>query len=181
MILLVLSLAAYAPARALDEAGLVEMAREAVRCEVLGKQPPQPRGNDRVMPVFVTVERHGQVLGCRGSLQPREGSLQQEIIRAARAAARHDPRYKPLSVSDLKTFSVTVTLIERLTPLSLAEVDSLRPEEGLVLQSGERFGIVLPWEGKAPRVRLSWAYRKAGVAQSASGRLFRLQAQRFRG
>ena len=169
------------PARAWDEANLIAMAREAVRCEVMGKPAPQARQHDRASPVFVTIERHGQVLGCRGTLQPRESSLQREVIQAARAASRHDPRYRPLSAHDLKNFAVTVTVVQRTFPISVAEIDSLRPEDGLVLQSGQRFGIVLPWEGKEPRVRLKWAYRKAGVATGTSGRLFRLQAVRFRG
>jgi AMMECR1 domain-containing protein len=169
------------PCQAWDEAGLLQLARDAVRSEVLGKKPPQPHANERALPVFVTIERRGQVLGCRGSLQPRESSLQREVIQAARAAARHDPRYRPLSPADLQEFLVTVTIIEKTVPLAIATVDTLRPEDGLVLQSGGRFGIVLPWEGKVPRQRLIWAYRKAGVSEGASCRLFLLKAQRFRG
>ena len=170
-----------APCRAWDETQLLVLAREAVRCEVLGKKPPQPRGSERALPVFVTIERHGKVMGCRGALQSRESSLQHEVIRVARAAAYHDPRYRPMSAADLKDFSVTVTIVQGMAPLSLADLGSLRPEDGLVLQSGGRSGIVLPWEGKVPRERLTWAYRKAGVNEGTSCRLFRLKAQRFRG
>jgi AMMECR1 domain-containing protein len=114
-------------------------------------------------------------------LQTRHTSLQQEVVQAARAAARHDPRYKPLTAANLQNFLVTVTVVEGSTPLASSAIDSLQPEDGLVLQSGQKFGIVLPWEGKAARVRLAWAYRKAGVAQGTACRLFRLKAQRFRG
>jgi AMMECR1 domain-containing protein len=164
-----------------QEADLIALAREAVRCEVLGLAPPQPKKKSRALPVFVTIERRGQVVGCRGGLRARESSLQGEVIQAARAASRHDPRYKPLAANDLKNFLVTVTIVRAMTPISRAELESLQPEDGLVLQSGNRSGIVLPWEGKEPRQRLSWAYRKAGVAQGASCRLFRLKADRFRG
>lgn len=169
------------PCRAWDEAQVIALARDAVRCEVMATVPPAPQESDAAAPVFVTIERRGQVIGCRGTLRARESSLQREVMRAARAAAQHDPRYAPLSRADLKDFLVTVTVVESQIPISLAEVDSLRPEDGLVLQSGAKFGIVLPWEGKDPRVRLGWAYRKAGVARGASCRLFRLKAQRFRG
>ena len=169
------------PCRAWDEASLLALAREAVRCEVLGKASPSTKGSDRALPVFVTIEQKGQVIGCRGTLQARHTSLQQEVVQAARAAARHDPRYKPLTATNLQNFLVTVTVVEGSTPLASSEIDSLQPEDGLVLQSGQKFGIVLPWEGKAARVRLAWAYRKAGVAQGAACRLFRLKAQRFRG
>jgi len=147
----------------------------------LGLAPPQSKMKSRALPVFVTIERRGQVVGCRGGLQARAGSLQGEVIQAARAASRHDPRYRPLTPNDLKNFRVTVTVVRGMTPIARADLESLRPEDGLVLQSGNRSGIVLPWEGRVPRQRLVWAYRKAGVPQGASCRLFRLKADRFRG
>jgi AMMECR1 domain-containing protein len=104
-----------------------------------------------------------------------------EVVRAARSAATFDPRYRPLRPDDLRDFAVTVSVVERQTPLSMSELATLSPEEGLVLQSGARFGIVLPFEGRDPRTRLGWAWKKAGVAPGSSCRLFRLQAQRFRG
>jgi AMMECR1 domain-containing protein len=181
ILMLLLPVALPMPCRAWDEASLLELAREAVLCEVLGKTPPPIKGSDRALPVFVTIEQNGRVIGCRGALQARHTSLQHEVVHAARAAARHDPRYKPLTAASLKNFLVTVTIVEGSTPLTSSDIDALQPEDGLVLQSGQRFGIVLPWEGKAARVRLAWAYRKAGVGQGAACRLFRLKAQRFRG
>jgi hypothetical protein len=79
----------------------------------------------------------------------------------------------------LKSFQVTVTLVKALEPIS--SVDGITPEQGIVLQSGDKTGIVLPWEGKDPQVRLSWAYRKAGVAEGTNAKLFRLKGERFRG
>jgi hypothetical protein len=40
---------------------------------------------------------------------------------------------------------------------------------------------VLPFEGKDPKVRLTWAYRKAGVAENVACNLQRMFAERFRG
>ena len=74
---------------------------------------------------------------------------------------------------------MTVTLIERLEPLT--DLATLRPGDGLVLTAGSRTGIVLPWEGRDPKTRLDWAYRKAGVVRGASVRLQRLIAPRYRG
>ena len=127
----------------------------------------------------MTIERNGRVLGCRGTLRARFGSLQAEVASAARSAARTDPRYRPLTPADLNDFLVTVTVIESQTPLEKADIGSLQRGEGLVLQSGNRVGVVLPWEGNDPRVRLGWAYRKAGVATGSNCRLYRLRAARF--
>ncbi len=133
------------------------------------------------MPIFVTIERRGKVVGCRGTLRSTQSSLEREVVHAARSAAAFDPRYRPLNSDDLKDFAVTVSVVERQMPLSMGELPTLSPEEGLVLQSGERFGIVLPFEGRAPQTRLSWAWKKAGATPGSSCRLFRLIAQRFRG
>ena len=170
-----------APCFAWTESGLIALARDAVKREVLHQKPPTPTSSEAPLPVFVTIERHGQILGCRGVLRPTQSSLQREIVRAARSAASSDPRYRPLSPADLNGFQVTVSVVERQTPLEISELGSLSPEDGLVLQSGERVGIVLPFEGRDPQTRLRWAWKKAGLSPGSPVRLFRLQAQRFRG
>jgi AMMECR1 domain-containing protein len=161
-----------------DTDALVKIAKDEVRSAVRGEftkceavHPPRP--------VFVTIEVNGSIRGCRGSLQVRTKSLEEEVALAARGAAAHDPRYRPLLRSELSKFLVTVTVVESQVPIS--DVSTLRPDDGLVLQSGNRFGVVLPWEGKDPNVRLDWAFRKAGVSPGASVALFLLKASRFKG
>ncbi len=175
------ALLGISPARAYEEADLIALARANVEAAVQNQTPPAPEKGERARPVFVTIERGGKVIGCRGTLQARFGSLQAEVAGAARSATRSDPRYRPLTPADLKNYLVTVTVIESQTPLGIANIGSLQRGEGLVLQSGNRVGVVLPWEGNDARVRLGWAYKKAGVAPGASCRLYRLQAARFRG
>ena len=170
-----------APCFAWTPQGLIVLARETVRCEVEHREAPKTSDKDAPKAVFVTVERRGKVVGCRGTLRPTQSSLEREVVRAARSAAAFDPRYRPLAPEDLKDFVVTVSVVERQVPLSMGALSSLSPEEGLVLQSGERSGIVLPFEGRDPQTRLKWAWKKAGVAPGSSCRLFRLVAQRFRG
>jgi len=182
----VIGLAAFAcvsprPCWAWTEQGLIALARDSVARAVRRQAPPSTHGGEASLPVFVTIERGGKVVGCRGVLRPTQSSLEREVAHAARSAAAHDPRYQPLSPADLKDFRVTVSVVEAQTPLEMSEVDSLAPEDGLVLQSGERVGIVLPFEGSNPRTRLGWAWKKAGVAPGSPCRLWRLQAQRFRG
>ncbi|HEY0866393.1 MAG TPA: AMMECR1 domain-containing protein [Fimbriimonas sp.] len=161
-----------------DEPRLIRIARQAV------DEAVQPRtaglvleGKSPARPVFVTIESGGKVLGCRGALASRYRTLEEEVRSAATAAAAHDPRYPPLRPG--VKFNVTVTVVERLEPLD--DVATLRPDQGLVLRSGTRVGVVLPWEGKDPLVRLDWARRKAGVPQNSPVKLERMVATRFRG
>ena len=162
-----------------DYQALLALARAAVRAEAQGKRPPPISKRSPPRPVFVTIESKGRVLGCRGSLECRAASLEEEVVLAARAAAKHDPRYRPVMPKDLADFRVTVTVVERMEPLD--RIESLRPADGLVLESGNRTGVVLPWEGKDPEVRLQWAYKKAGLAAGTPCRLYRMEAERRRG
>jgi len=161
------------------ETNLIQLAHQAVISQVTHRPMPKPSADTQVLPVFVTIEVHGAIRGCRGDLKARTGSLESEVIRFARAAAAHDPRYRPLQASELKDFLVTVTLVDRMEPLT--DISSLKPEEGLVLEQGDRTGVVLPFEGRVATTRLHWAFRKAGVPESEPVRLFRLIARRFRG
>lgn len=162
-----------------DEARLIAIAREAVIAEVSGKHAALTPGSLSPKPVFVTIEVAGKVVGCRGDLVARSHSLEEQIQLAARSAAAHDPRYRPLKVADLRNFQVTVTLVQSVEPIS--NVEGLLPDDGLILRAGTRTGIVLPWEGKDPQIRLGWAYKKAGVPVGSPAKLQRLKAIRFKG
>jgi len=168
-----------------QDAALIALARATVRSAVTGKPssaaPPTEIATLPGQGVFVTIEREGNVIGCRGTLRPRDASLMGEVITAARSAATTDPRYPPLTPADLAHFLVTVTLVERLDPISPSSIYTLSPDNGLALEANGKIGVVLPWEGRDPRTRLQWAYRKAGVAPNSSCRLWRLVARRFRG
>jgi MEMO1 family protein len=164
-----------------EQKRLLALVRESVRCATLHTPPPPVARRSPAQGVFVTIERRGQVVGCRGTLTPRFASLEQELVTAACSAAAHDPRYRPLQPTELTDFQVTITLIQRLEPLPPEALATLLPDEGLVLSSGTKTGVVLPWEGRDPQTRLEWAYKKAGVARGSAVRLQKMQATRFRG
>jgi len=174
-----LSAALTLSANTTEQNRLIGLARSAISAEVTGKPQPALAGKSPAKPVFVTIERKGKVIGCRGGLEARGGSLEQGIVLAARAAAAHDPRYTPLTPKDLKDFQVTITIVDRLEPID--DISTLQPADGLVLKAGTKVGVVLPWEGKDPKIRLQWAYKKAGVEPGAPCRLQRMKAERFRG
>ena len=164
---------------------LISLARAAVEAQVSGKSPGVSSRQDFRNPsrgTFVTIERRGQVIGCRGTLTPRYRTLEEEVTESARSAAAFDPRYRPLTPADLKDFLVTVTVVSELRPIERGEIRRLTPEEGLVLRTtGGKSGVVLPYEGKDPDVRLRWAYKKAGIAEGSACNLQRMIAERYRG
>jgi AMMECR1 domain-containing protein len=117
------------------------------------------------------------VRACRGTLSPQASSLQAEIQRIARSAALHDPRYGPVQLKG-RPFSITLTRVSRLEPIE--DVQSLLPEHGLVLYQNEKTGVVLPFEGRDPKIRLEWAYKKAKANPREPVRLERMFASRER-
>ena len=53
---------------------------------------------------FVTLTQEGELRGCVGGLEARR-SLLEDVTANARAAAFDDPRFPPLSVSELESFA----------------------------------------------------------------------------
>lgn len=157
----------------------IALARQTVEACVFQRDLPTATDERAATGVFVTIERDGTILGCRGTLSPRERTLDAEIVSAAKGAAKFDPRYGAIRKDKLGKFLVTVTIVQRLE--SCSGVDGLQPSEGLVLRSGSKTGVVLPWEGKDPKTRLSWAYKKAGVAPGTAVTLQKMVAERYRG
>ena len=156
---------------------LAEFTYQTVDCILKGLPIPGPTSKTSPKAVFVTIESNGKVLGCRGTMEPSEPTLEQEIQKAAKSASLFDPRYHRINIGK-SPFAVTLTIVDRSEPLG--SVDTLRPEEGLILRSSTGVGVVLPWEGKDPHTRLGWAYTKAGTQRNAPVRLERLYAKRFR-
>ncbi len=163
--------------RGYDRAALLAYARSAITAEVRHLRPPVATTRHSVKPVFVTIEVSGNVHGCRGSLDTRTDSLENEIILSAQNAAAHDPKHAPITAKQLESMRVTVTVIESKRPIEA--VSGLAPADGLAVQSGTTWGVVLPFEGKEPGVRLRWAYAKAGLPEGTPVNMYRLVADRF--
>jgi uncharacterized protein (TIGR00296 family) len=143
---------------------LVELARKAVEeylktrkhitAQDLPKKLAQPSG------VFVTInsceEGEKRLRGCIGFPYPTT-PLAQAIIEAAISAATQDPRFPPLSLSELDhvVFEVSV-----LTPPELIEVKNPKEyrtkvkvgEDGLIVERGMYKGLLLP------QVPLEWGW-----------------------
>ena len=156
---------------------LAKYTYQSVDAILKGSALPEATTKSPSKGVFVTIESNGKVLGCRGTLEPSEPTLEKEIQKAVRSATQFDPRYHGVHLGK-SPYAVTLTIVERSEPIG--SVDGLRPEDGLILRSSIGVGIVLPWEGKDPNTRLQWAYKKASTPLGTPVRLERLIAQRSR-
>ena len=117
---------------------------------------------------FVTLSREGELRGCIGSLQPHR-TLLEDLKENAVAAALHDPRFPPLTATELPATEIEVSLLSPTQPMNVRdEADALaqmRPGvDGIVFEYGSYRSTFLPqvWENlPQPREFLAMLRRKA--------------------
>lgn len=119
---------------------------------------------------FVTLTQHGTLRGCIGTLAAHRPLLA-DIKGNAVSAALHDPRFMPLTASELADTSIEISLLSATRPLSFNDeadaLSQLRPGvDGVIFQYGRYRSTFLPqvWE-QLPRPHQFMAHlkRKAGL------------------
>jgi AmmeMemoRadiSam system protein B/AmmeMemoRadiSam system protein A len=142
-----------------------------------------PDGFDQRTGAFVTIRKGKELRGCIGTLSPRAGLLE-TIADRTRAAAVADPRFPPLSASDLPV-SLEVSL---LTPIRrLQKWQAWRPGQGALITLGSSGGLLLPQVatemGWNREQFLEGLAQKAGLAPDAyrdkRAKLYVFEAQVF--
>jgi len=155
-----------------DRATLLRLARSAIVAAVRGGPAPalpDPLA-DRLRAhrgAFVTLKSpDGRLRGCIGVIEGRS-SLADAVVANARAAALEDPRFRPVTESELPGLRIEVSA---LTPLrranGLAEIEIGR--HGILLVKGRRNAVFLPQvapeQGWDLTTTLDHLARKAGLA-----------------
>src|SRR3990170_1536295 len=130
----------------LQKHALLDVARRAVTAQVTGGTPPAPCGIElpEASGVFVTIKERGQLRGCLGTLEVT-GSLAVQVARCAADAASEDPRFSPVTVSELADLSLEVSVLGPLQRIDPADADAISiGRHGLVAEQGSRRGLLLP-------------------------------------
>lgn len=97
---------------------------------------------------FVTLHRHGELRGCIGSLQAYR-PLVQDVVENAYAAAFRDPRFAPLSASELDGLELHISVLSAPQPLVFDDeadlLRQLRPGvDGLIIEETPHRATFLP-------------------------------------
>jgi len=119
---------------------------------------------------FVTLNKHGQLRGCIGSLEPVR-PLVEDVAEHAFNAAFSDPRFPPLRAAELTQIELHISVLGAPEPMTFSSEEDLlrqlRPGvDGLILQAGYNRGTFLPavWESLPdPRDFLTHLRLKAGL------------------
>jgi len=122
---------------------------------------------------FVTLEKHGQLRGCIGSIDACR-PLAEDITHNAWAAAFQDPRFDRLQETELNELDIFISILSKPETIDFTSEQDLlkqiRPEiDGLIIEAAGRRGTFLPsvWESLPDKKSfLSHLKMKAGLPQN---------------
>ena len=129
-----------------QQRALVGVARDAVRAGVTGREPGVPPADEfpDATGAFVTLKKGGELRGCIGTLECRR-PLAEEVARVAVSAALEDPRFAPVTQSELDDLDVEVSVLGPLEPIDPSDPSAIElGRHGLVVEQGPRRGLLLP-------------------------------------
>jgi AmmeMemoRadiSam system protein A len=170
-----------------DRQLLLRLAREALAAHV-GVAPAHVPGETAVLMqaagVFVTLHNHGELRGCIGHIEANQ-PLGTVVPRCAVAAGTTDPRFPPITPTELEELDIEISLLGPLESIGgPAEVEIGR--HGLVVEMGWHRGLLLP------QVAMAWGWdaetflaqtcHKAGLARDAwrnGATIWRFEAEVF--
>lgn len=165
---------------------ILELARNSVEaCVRTGRPPTMPDGlpEDLLQEragVFVSLKQNGRLRGCIGTLAPTRPNLAMEIRDMACEAARHDPRFDPVTPQELDSLQYSVDVLK--PPERIESEDRLDPQRyGVIVSNGWRRGVLLPGLEGIDQVadQLAIALRKAGIAAHEPYDLERFEVIRY--
>ncbi len=154
----------------------------ALRREVLDPPRPLPVPLREPAAVFVSAMRpDGSPRCCMGSLYPTQPDAAEEIIASAVAAAGHDRRFPPLRRQELPRLTLIVSFVARPRPITASEAARLDPvREGLAVQNGDRWGVVLSGETARRENLPRWGRVRAGAGPTDPVQWFAIRDVRMK-
>ena len=125
----------------------VDLATEAVHTFVksgrtLSAPEPTPSEMRGRAGVFVSIKKNGQLRGCIGTFFPAEETIAHELIANAVKSASTDPRFPPITESELVGLTISVDVLSEPEPCDETQLDPSR--FGVIVESGWRRGLLLP-------------------------------------
>jgi AmmeMemoRadiSam system protein A len=134
--------------------------------------------------VFVTLNRHGGLRGCIGSVMAWR-PLAEDLVDNAFKSAFKDPRFPPLTPGELEGLALSLSVLTPPVPMAFKDQEDmlgqLRPRiDGLIIEDGAKRALFLPsvWE-QLPDRHLFLAHLKAKAGMPADHWSPGFKASRF--
>jgi AmmeMemoRadiSam system protein A len=125
---------------------LLNLARQAIKACLEGKKHSLSDVSERLRELagaFVTIRRRSthELRGCIGYVEPRF-ELAETVARAACVAATEDTRFLPVTVDELPSLSIEISVLEQPRRVRPEEVEVGR--HGVIVGHGRNRGLLLP-------------------------------------
>lgn len=125
---------------------LLKIARESIVTYLKTGKKLQINESDPLllqkMGAFVTLNQHNDLRGCIGSLVASQ-PLYLTVRDMAIEAAVDDPRFSPLSLSELKDLEIEISVLSLLEKVATADNIELG-KHGVLVRRGNQSGVFLP-------------------------------------
>ncbi|MBY6186392.1 AmmeMemoRadiSam system protein A [Marinobacter hydrocarbonoclasticus] len=135
-----------------EEKRWLALARASIGSHWQKTELPHLELGQQVADVFVSLHIDGQLRGCIGATD-NDQSLQESIGHLARRCAFADPRFPPLTETELAWTQISISVLgpKRRLPVHDQQelIAAISPGDGLLLKQGGRQALFLPqvWEG----------------------------------
>ncbi len=165
---------------------LVRLARSTIesyiRNEAIVKEKEEGLSEDfkRRAGAFVSIHEFGYLRGCIGTIAPTCKNLYEEIMGNAISASTRDPRFDPITESELSDLDINVDVLSEPSEISSPDMLDVK-RYGVIVESGYKRGLLLPdLEGvDTVEEQISIAKRKAGIPENEKNiRLYRFEVVR---
>ena len=164
---------------------VVKLAKETVESYICEAKMPEPKELTPEMKeqagVFVSIHKYGELRGCIGTFEHTKSNVAEEIMNNAISSAIRDPRFAPVTESELDDLEYRVDILTKPEPVE--DINELDPNEhGVIVESGSRRGLLLPdLEGvDTVEEQIAICRLKAGISYDAPINLYRFQVRRFK-
>ena len=163
---------------------IVRLAKKTVESYIRDGKTPKPRKLTPEMReragVFVSLHEHGQLRGCIDTFEPREKNVAEEIIANAISSSTGDPRFHPVTASELDNLEYSVDILTEPEPVTdISQLD--HKKYGVIVESDWKKGLLLPdLEGvDSVEEQIAICRLKAGISAGEPVKLHRFQVRRF--
>jgi AmmeMemoRadiSam system protein A len=131
--------------------------------------------------VFVSIHKQGELRGCIGTIEATRDNVAEEVIANAISSATRDPRFPPISSSELPDLDYSIDILTKPEPIE--SKDQLDPKRyGAIVEAGFRRGLLLPnLEGvNSVDFQIDICRQKAGIAPDEPVKLYRFEVKRYK-
>ncbi|MEW6380922.1 MAG: AmmeMemoRadiSam system protein B [bacterium] len=139
-----------------DRKALLDLARRVIRNTLSKEKSTSPEDPSPYLQekrgCFVTLHKKGQLRGCIGTISP-EQRLCDCVKENAFNAAFRDPRFSPLSMSELDQIEIEISILTLPRQIKFSDAEDLKRQlrpgvDGVILSQGWHRATYLPqvWE-----------------------------------